>query len=358
MHTKNVTPTHLALIALALGAFAPNSRGEDIADMAITAGFNPHIRNDAGGRIDWTTGYLLADGKGYGEGKDEQQRLLARRAATLDAAANALAIAAGIDVDAGGRASGMRNGHRRLEGCVKGHEIVCETWEPDAARPTFRMTLRVPLWGVKSVASLFHEECRKRIARQRNPRLPLATGKTDTTPAVIVIDARGTGLRPCLFPAVVTDQGRTLYDATTLSAKHAKTRPPVRYVESEMTFQQIQAALRHHNIATPTTRLASSQPEAKKSGATDDKPKKETPKKQRKRRRRRRAVKAVRAEGMSKTKIVLTAGDADKLRRDKSSAQLLRNAEVVVVVDSAAAGIQGRLNEPRHPFNLALACAP
>lgn len=360
MHHRHIKQIQFAVIMMTLGGFTLAGWGEEIVYETITAGFAAHVQHDAGGRIDWTAGYLLAEGKGFskGEGKTDQQRLMARRAATLDAAANALAIAAGIDVDAGGRASGIANGRRRLEGCVKGHEVVSETWEPEAARPTFRITLRVPLWGVKSVGSLFHDQCRKRIARQRQPRLTLAIGTPDQAPAMIVIDARGTGLRPCLFPSVLADQGRTLYDVTTLTAKNAKAEPPVRYVETKMSFEQIQAALQPDEIARPTAHLAARQPEAKPSNAADDKPKKETPKKQRKRRRRRHAVKAIRADGANKTKIVLTATDADKLRLDKTSAHLLRNAEVVVVVDSAAAGIQGLLDDLTDDILLASATIP
>jgi len=45
-----------------------------------------------------------------------------------------------------------------------------------------------------------------------------------------------------------------------------------------------------------------------------------------------------------RTKIVLTKQDAEKLRNTAKGANLLRSGRVIVVVDSVAAGIEGRLD--------------
>jgi hypothetical protein len=61
--------------------------------------------------------------------------------------------------------------------------------------------------------------------------------------------------------------------------------------------------------------------------------------------RRRTVVKATRSAGATKTQVVLTKEDAEKLRTSPEGASLLKNGQVIVVVDSAAAGIQGRGRE-------------
>lgn len=369
---KAITSLILAVATLAL--FSPASRADEtVVYEEIVAGFLPHVQCSSGGNIDWTAGCILAKGHGFAEGTNNQQQLLARRAAVVDAAANALAIAAGIDVDAHGRAGGLRNGRRRIEGCVKGQQIIDETWTPALVPPRYDVTMRVPLWGVNSVATLFRDDCAHRMTQVESKRMPLVLSDADVSGAVLVIDARGTGLNPCLFPIVAADDGATLYNVTAIAAG-AVAKPPVRYVESDLSFERIRAAVERGDDLPglsnkPAARLASSQPadqtpnvatngikqadDTTSNGNKDDDPKDDS---QPQRKRRRRAVRAVKADGNNNTKIVLTAEDADKLRKDAEGANLLRNADIVVVVDSAAAGIQGRNNAP--PAKTMLAYAP
>jgi hypothetical protein len=53
-------------------------------------------------------------------------------------------------------------------------------------------------------------------------------------------------------------------------------------------------------------------------------------------------VKAVQAAGQNNNDLTLTEQDAAKLAGTPEGASLLRNGRVVIVVDSAAAGIQGK----------------
>jgi hypothetical protein len=365
---RRIRVIYFVLLLISYVAADRAAADETVVYQATTAGFRPHVLPHAAGQIDWTAGVIIAEGQGLATGVDAQAELMARRAAELDAARNALAIAAGVPVDARGAASTFANGRLLLEGCVKGHEIDEEHWLPTEVPPEYHVTLRVPLWGVKGVSAAFHAQHRRyRPPRQRG-RLPFVVDSADVSDSVLVIDARGTGLQPCLFPTIVTDTGETLYDINAVSSEQAKVKPLARYVETEMTFDEIQAALdREVPIPGPASRprvlLASFAPSDEPTPAPSPSPSPgatatpapspllgpgptatptSEPTEVRSRRRKRSAVKAVTASGTTPTQIVLTRETADMLRKSAMGASLLRMSEVVIVVDSAAAGIQGR----------------
>ena len=172
-------------------------------DSPLIGGFADHLVAAQGGRIDWTNGYILADGLGYAEGVDKQQELLAERAATVVAARNALAIAQGIRLDAWAAVGDAPDGQVRLEGIVKGHKIIDSRWQPQADPPSCHVVLRVPLWGIKSVASVFSKSQSIRLRRAPAGRSRLPFSRAEVSDFVLVVDARGLKLTPCLFPCLV-----------------------------------------------------------------------------------------------------------------------------------------------------------
>jgi hypothetical protein len=388
-----------AAVVLHVG-FAGARAGDEttVAELAMTAGFRPHVLPCPGGQVNWTDGVIIAKGQGVATGVDSQAQLVARRAAELDAARNAVAIAAGIPLDAGGLAGAVGNGRVMLEGCVKGHDIDEESWLPANNPPEYHVTLRVPLWGVNGVASVFHSRL-QRQRRQQPPRLPLVVDREDVSESILVIDARGTGLTPCLFPAIVTDTGETLYDVSAVPRDQARQRSLACYVETDMTFEEIQAAVEDGAMdpiqssrtcvmlaslkagdepapssvplpapsATPPPAESPSPGEspapAPSPGATAAPGQTPSPNEAsepdsadgRSRRRKRSAVKAISAGGALPAQIVLTRETADQLRKSAMGASLLRESKVVIVVDSVAAGIQGRLDVRHEGTAMALA---
>jgi len=317
-------------------------------------GFTPHVEPTRDGRIDWTGGFIITDGRGIAEATDDQGQLMAKRGATIVAARNALAIAEGINVDASGRVGDMHNGRVIIEGVIKGHEVVEVKWRPDLNPPEMRVKLRVPLWGLRSLSSVFYDVHRHHVVRSGARRVPLIVDQVDVSDCVLVIDARGTGLDASLFPTVVTDNGDLLYDVGRLSRETAKRRAPAQYVESDMTYEQLRARVENEDQVPnrpgmKRARLASydgpAAPAREVSKEATSQPSSQPAKESRRRARRRLVVKAAAASGDRKTRIVVTREDAEKLRRSAEGSNLLREGQVVIVVDSAAAGIQGR----RHP---------
>jgi hypothetical protein len=341
MNRKSISGVLPVVSVFALGALYGDSHGAD--DRAIPAGFTSHVQPVTGGHVDWTEGFIVAAGHGEGRGTDQQSELLAQRAAELDAAANALAIALGIAVDDTTRAGAVRNGRVRLEGVIKGHQVIDVQWMPQRSPPECRVTLQVPLWGVKGVASVFEEDQRHQVSRRNTPRLALVTEQVDVADAVLVIDARGTGLESCLFPVVLSDDGAVLYDVSTARTRSAG-GPVVRYVESQASFEALKASL-ESPLAARLVSYGADEPNVRPT--TQPPPPTSQPADESRRRRRRQVVQAVAATGHQNTQIVLTQEDATKLRRDPEAASLLRKGEVVVVVDSAAAGIEARHGDPQ-----------
>jgi hypothetical protein len=77
----------------------------------------------------------------------------------------------------------------------------------------------------------------------RVPRVALNPANVAVDDYVIVIDARGRDLEPCLYPVIRDDSGRVVYDLITLPAADVQKRVPVRYVETRVKFERLQSHL-------------------------------------------------------------------------------------------------------------------
>jgi hypothetical protein len=321
-------------------------------DVLLTGGYRDHIVSVAGGHIDWTGGYILAEGVGYAEGVDKQQELLAERAATVIAARNALAIAKGIRLDAWAAVGDMREGLVRLEGVVKGHEVVSSHWDPAAQPPECRVEVRVPLWGVKSVASLYANSLRAQPRRRRAPRRPIPARHADVSDFVLVLDARGLDLKPCLFPCLVEDSGRVIYDVYAAEPQMAAHSALFRFVESGEPYEVMETRLRARPRGRVVFAKLQNEPgqEAERAGGPPEpttkpatQPTTQPVPETRRRAKRRLLLKGIDVSGPGKTQLVLTQEDVDKLYESPEGVSAIRNAQVLVVVDAAAAGTEGRL---------------
>ncbi|MBN1514112.1 MAG: hypothetical protein JXB13_18995 [Phycisphaerae bacterium] len=331
-----------AVLAFAIAAACPLSAMAQ--GTGLPPGLTAHVRPVAGGFIDWAEGFILAEGKGIAESRDEQGQLMAQRAATVDASRNALAIALGVPLDGKALVGGAGDARVKIQGVIRGHQVKESEWFPNETPPRARVVLRVPFWGAKGVATVFYEKQRSAAARRAN-RLSLIAEEVDVSEAVLIIDARGLKTAPCLFPVVTDEQGRVVYDVSRIARDGRDRGPVVRYVESRLTLQELSALFEGPALQP---RLASHQPVDPPAATTASRPTSApatqpgTPDASTKRQRKRIVVKAADAGAASGTQIVLTTEDAEALRQTPEGASLLRSGRVVVVVDSAAAGIEGR----------------
>ncbi len=370
MTTRVAMATIVASIATLL-AVAPSVAEEEDATALLLTGFTAHKRPVESGEVDWATGELIAEGLGKAaQGRSARQ--MAKRGATVVAVRNAMAIALGIKIDAAGNFKDIQNGEVHLKGVVKGHKVVSTEWFPKKNPLECVVKVSVPLWGVEGVSSVVYAAQHRKALLRGGRRLVLSAEREDVSDVVLVIDARGLKVDPCLFPSVAADGGGLLYDVASMS-KPGQAAPPVRYVETEMTYEQLQAWAQPVDTGVRTARaqrpvtvawgsegampvwgvslMAPSAAATKPSSQPSTQPATQPARKPR----RRRVVKAVRTSSKDQSKIVLTKEDADRLRNSAEGASLLRSGRVIIVVDAVAAGIQGRVEPAERSPRLARA---
>ncbi len=306
----------------------------------LPKGVTPHHQPVDGGRIDWADGAILVKGIGKAQGVSAKDEAMARRSAELIDLRNALLIAAGLSLDGQGRLKDLDEGVVEAGGTIKGHQIIQESWHPDRRPPECVAEVRVPLWGVEGLAAKVSNSHREGVLRIRRARLKLVAGKERVSPRqLLIIDARGTGLRPCLFPAVVDNDNAVLYDCGTVTKRMAHRRPLVRYVETALSarelsrdgaaaFRSTDAAAQPGQCAAPPVFCgppdATSQPDPPPAGEAAGV----------------RLVHAVKAGGAGNTEIVLSKADALALSTSPVGANLLREGRVLVIVDPEPAAAQ------------------
>lgn len=286
---------------------------------SLPAGFAPHVRAEAGGRIDWTSGELIVRGIGRVQGSRTRDRQAAQRAAEIVAARNALALALNVSIDRDGRFRELHDGEVRVQGALRGQRTTAVRWLPPDQPTQCEVELRAPLWGARGIAAIVARDRRRRAIRAGHPVVTVPDSEPTDDPAVIVIDARGTGLKPCLFPMIRQEDGAVLCDAATsvgaaTAANAGAVRPTTVYVETVLSFDEIVVAIG----AKREYSEAASRPVA-----------------QTRRWRPVGAAQTVKSASPHTGDIVLSTHDADRLRSDPATVELIRTGRVLIAVDSA-----------------------
>jgi hypothetical protein len=224
----------VGLVAVALvltGVILVAAQREERAAVAVAA----VIERVEHGAINWTQGYVEAVGEAvYPSGKPRTQaRLLARRGAIMDAQRNLLEIVAGVRVSAEAM---MRDFEvtsdivrTRVEGIIKGAQVVSEQDLGDS----YRVTMRIPMKG--ELAALTHtvltkpaeidarlsEETVSRFSPpQVEPVVPPEPPKVVFPPLPevsegpftgVIIDCRGLGVKPSMCPKIRKPDGTEVW---------------------------------------------------------------------------------------------------------------------------------------------------
>ena len=170
------------------------------------------------GRIDWGNGLIYVVGYGAPPKgvSGAQARLMARGAAKADAYRNAAEGLYGVRVNSETyvRNYVMQSDEVKVvvEGFVQGARIIKINQQLDG---TIELTIELPLGGQAGLTSLLN---RPEITERVSPSFPAfydyhAPGVAAPYTGVI-IDARGLGLKPALYPQVFDYEGNLLYAAT------------------------------------------------------------------------------------------------------------------------------------------------
>lgn len=244
------------------------------------------VQKLAHGEINWSKKTVTATGSGAATNKDNiaQARLMAERAAKLDALRNILETIQGIQITSARNAGDiMSNGEvkSRIQGMAQGFKVVDTKYYSDGS---VDVIVQMPI-----DENLTNALVEKPKAAASKPARKLNTDGPESFTG-LVINARGLGVTPSMAPRVVDESGKEVYGAEIVSEK----------------------GLQQGGIAS----YAKNDDQAKE--RTGAKPM---------------VMKALRLADKSKTDVVIANGDADKLRDPNTNLSFLADGKVVILVD-------------------------
>lgn len=198
-------------------------------------------------------GVISADGFGVmpADKSASQAKLLARRAAIVDAQRNLVEIIQGVAVDAETAVSDMMTGsdvvRTKVSGLLKGAKIISEGVQADG---TYMVTMEVDKFGASSLASVVMEQkapvhpvavvepSRKEVknyekANVGNPQVGTYTG--------LVIDARGMDLAPTFCPNIFDTNGRGIYGVENVDRDYAANNGIVEYAVGNARWSEVES---------------------------------------------------------------------------------------------------------------------
>ncbi|MEW6325542.1 MAG: hypothetical protein AB1515_09175 [Nitrospirota bacterium] len=259
------------------------------------------------GKTNWTAGIVSATGIGFppsGQANPAMGRVMAERAAYVDALRNLLEEVKGVRVDATSvvedRMLKSSTIHTRVSGFVRGARRVRQTPHDDGS---VEVEVSVPMWGENGLNLYLFDE------------MNLGSSVVEELPSdytSLVIDARGTGMQPELFPTVIDTEGGTVYSPDMVDKEAAGENGMVRYV----TLGKEKASWEIWFL-----------PVANEPSLLGRKPL---------------MVKGVSAGGSSaKATVMMSAADARKISQSKKQAAgFLKQARVVIILDPRMGGVE------------------
>ncbi len=308
--------------------------------------FSPYVETHPDGRVDWDEGVVYGVGKGYIH-LNQGSRARALRAAQALALQSILKVAAGVRLDeretleslsASGRVEIQLSALVRYEE----HETV---WVDKGDEPHARVTYRAPLKGVEGLTRRLITHLRETPSDWE--RFPLETQRPTAPPAGdlpwLVVDARNLPqdelVRPALFPQIRSTTGDTIYDLGSVREAALVERGMASYVNLSRAHDDLLSCgpgfmSRLRSLFQTREAWAQERRTRAKRGQfviTD----------------------AARAQGLSKTNLVISEEDARKIREEDASSNILKDCRVIVIVSGTVGGIEGQLPVPEKAFTKA-----
>ena len=208
-------------LAAALPLLPLPARGQDLLEPLVVDSRQGVVE----GSMDWTNGVLTVYGEGVAPddvSNPVQRRLLGFTAAKLVAYRNLLEIVGEVHVDAQTTVSmamvSSDSIRARVEGIIRGARVLADTREE--SQGLFRLAVALDIKGEFAAAVL---PAGTATADQLAPgerdlaELPEADSVIVFVPPKpytgLIIDARGTGLRPAMSPRILDTRGHVVYSA-------------------------------------------------------------------------------------------------------------------------------------------------
>ena len=132
-------------------------------------GFAPTVEALTDGEINWTTGHVTVSGESQAEGDTAQDIAMAKRAARLVAARNAILTIAQVRFGGGNLLGDVVSGEMSVDAVLEGFEEVSAEFDEDTHVAT--VVLRAPLCGASGVINLDGVRLTRRDAGRADCRL-------------------------------------------------------------------------------------------------------------------------------------------------------------------------------------------
>ncbi len=198
-----------------------NTSGIVVTQSAV----GPLIEVTPYGEINWTDGYVIAYGKGKisrGLNKDVCV-CMAERTAILDARSRAFQMIEKINLDGDITVKDFVSKDSRLFYRLKGLIARVKPLKQYVQAGFYNVEMKIPFYGVYGIEVVFLSS----YVKSNNKRI-----KGLSTDDRIIIDARGTGLKPSLFVKVKDQTGKNVYSAKDVDMAYLQDKGMVQYVTS------------------------------------------------------------------------------------------------------------------------------
>ncbi|MBI4400743.1 MAG: hypothetical protein HY581_03835 [Nitrospirae bacterium] len=242
------------------------------------------------GNVDWTKGIVTATGLGSpppNAVNAGQARAMAERAAFLVATRNLLEVVKGIRVDSATLVENFIVSSdvikTEVSGFVQGATVMKKQVHPDGSVEV--------MVGMKLTGDLLNALMPKETGGG-SPLVQPGQASPGTAFTGLIVDARGTGVRPAMAPKIRNEEGREVYGSAYVDRQYAVEQGMVGYLKDL-------AAAETHARVTDRPLL----------------------------------VKALKTDGPNKTDLVISNSDAQILHGMKEHLSFLEKARVMVVLD-------------------------
>jgi hypothetical protein len=298
---RRLTQRGIAVAALGFLLFA------QAASAQLAGRVGDVIESMGSGGVDWTTGVITATGLGAppeNAVNRAQARAMAERAAFVVATRNLLEVVKGIRVDSATLVENFITTSdvikTEVSGFVQGAQIMKKQVNADGS---VEVMVGVRLTGdlanlllPKSTGGgspILPPSGRSFTAQPREPA-PVQPGQAPTAVAFtgLIVDARGTGVRPAMVPKIRNEEGREVYGSAFVNRQYAVEQGMVGYLKD------VGAAQANPRVT--------------------DRPL---------------LVKALKTDGPNRTDLVISNSDAQVLHGMKEHLSFLEKARVMVVLD-------------------------
>lgn len=294
----------------------------------------PYIEKHANGWIDWQNGLVYGVGRGYLDQNRTWPR--AQGAASVVASGNILKLAAGLHLDDKNTLETLGRGKVvvQLKAFMRDRQHENKTVE-DVARPYCEVVRVASIKGIDGLTAKLLSYLQTSTPEWRDFPIPKRQPQlTDESQPWLVLDARelegADQAKPALFPKITSESGEVIHNVKNADEAALINRGMMQYVVSSASKQNLRSEKNslEHILAAAGYYLSPIEAQA-----ADGKRQK----------RGQFIVKDVQAtQGLAKTNLVISDKDAQQLKAEDHSSQILKNCRVIVVVSSPIGGIEGK----------------